>query len=256
VSDAGCAGYSSRPPQDRLGIRSIQGLNGWTRSSKSKPCSGLSSNAFARLRPGSLAASTASCGAASKPTPLVAGLAGDLIRSRKQLVAENMLLRQQLMVAARTTKRAQLVAHERGLIVLLARLVPRWREAMLLVRPETILRWHGQGFRLFWHWMSKARSRERKLPVETIALIRRMTEEKRFWGAERIVGELLKLGVRVAQGTVQRYMRGVRQRPSGRQTWSRFSVTTATRFGRVTSSKSTICGSDRSSRFSSSTSAR
>jgi hypothetical protein len=79
--------------------------------------------------------------AATRPAPLVEGLVRDSIRSREELIAENMLLRQQLIVAARTTKRAQLVAHERGLIVLLARLVPWWHEAMLLVRPETVLRW-------------------------------------------------------------------------------------------------------------------
>jgi hypothetical protein len=115
-------------------------------------------------------------GAVTRPAPVVLGLLRDLTRSRKQLVAENALLRQQLIVAARTTKRPRLAAHERGLLVLLARLVPRWWEAVLLVKPEAILRWHREGFRLFWRRKSKSTSRRPQLSAETIALIRRMAE--------------------------------------------------------------------------------
>jgi hypothetical protein len=80
--------------------------------------------------------------AAARPTRLVVGLLLDAARSREELVAENALLRQELIVAARATQRPKFAAHERGLLVLLARLVPRWRDAVLLVKPETILRWH------------------------------------------------------------------------------------------------------------------
>jgi transposase InsO family protein len=160
--------------------------------------------------------------AVTRPAPVVLGLLRDLTRSRTQLVAENALLRQQLIIAARTTKRPSLAAHERGLLVLLARLVPRWWDAVLLVKPATILRWHREGFRLFWRWKSKSRNRTAKLSAETIALIRQMDKENRLWGAERIRGELLKLGLRVAKRTVQRHMRAVRWRPPGGQSWATF----------------------------------
>ena len=105
---------------------------------------------------------------------------------------------------------------------LLARLVPRWRDAVLLVKPETLLRWHRNGFQLVWRWRSKRKNGTPKLSGEAIALIRRMVEENRLWGAERIRGELLKLGIRVAKRTVQRYMRVVRHRPRGGQRWTTF----------------------------------
>ncbi len=87
---------------------------------------------------------------ATRPVSVVGGLLRDVTRSREELIAENTLLRQQLIVAARTVKKPRFTAHERGLLVLLARLVPRWRDALLVVKPETVLRWHRGGFRLFW----------------------------------------------------------------------------------------------------------
>jgi hypothetical protein len=92
---------------------------------------------------------------ATRPLPLVTGLAVDLPRSRKELLTENAFLRQQLIVVSRRVKRPAFRSHERGLLVLLARLVPRWRDAVVLVKPDTILRWHRQGFRLFWRLKSR-----------------------------------------------------------------------------------------------------
>ena len=161
--------------------------------------------------------------AATRPAPVAIGLLLDLTRSRDELVAENAMLRQQLIVAARMTKRAQFATHERGLLVLLARFVPRWRDAILLVKPETILRWHREGFRLWWRLKSKPKNGAPKLSAETIALIGRMAAENRVWGAERIRGELLKLGIRLAKRTVQRYMRGARPHsPHRGQSWTTF----------------------------------
>ena len=146
----------------------------------------------------------------TRPLPLVTGLAADLLRSRRELIAENALLRQQLIVASRRVKRPTLRPHERGLLVLLARLVPRWRDALLLVKPETVLRWHRAGFRFFWRYRSRAdRRREPKLAPELIALIRQMAASNCTWGSERIRGELLKLGIRVSKRTIQKYMRGI-----------------------------------------------
>lgn len=124
---------------------------------------------------------------ASRPVSLVGGLLRDLTRSPEEFLAENTALRQQLLVVARATKKPKFTPHERGLLVVLARLMPRWPDAMLLVKPETILRWHREGLRLFW----RVRSRPPALSVprissETIDLMRRLADENALWGAERI----------------------------------------------------------------------
>jgi putative transposase len=109
-----------------------------------------------------------------RPCSVVAGLAADLLRSRSELVAENVLLRQQLIVVAGKATKPVFQRHERTLITLLAAVLPRWREALLLVKPETVLRWHRGGFRLLWPW----KSRSTKTPVsrmspDVVELIRR-----------------------------------------------------------------------------------
>ncbi len=104
--------------------------------------------------------------------------------------------------------------------MLLARLTPTWRHTMLLVQPETILRWHRQGFALLWRRRSPRT--QPRIAGETIALIARMARNNRLWGAERIRGELLKLGIRMGKRTIQKYMRRVHQpRPPG-QSWATF----------------------------------
>src|SRR5260370_10155244 len=121
------------------------------------------------------------------------------------------MLRQQRIVASRVVKRPAFLGHERGLLVLLAGFVPRWPCALLLGKPETLLRWHGEGFRLWWRGRSRSRqSHQPRIAPDVIALIRRMAAENRLWGAERVRGELLKLGIRVAKRTIQRYMNAAR----------------------------------------------
>jgi len=138
------------------------------------------------------------------------------------LIAENALLRQQLIVLARAEKRPRLTRTDRALLVLLAGLVRTWRQALLIVRPDTLLRWHRQGFRLFWRWRSTPRARQPRVPPDTVALIQQMARENRLWGAERIRGELRKLGIAVCKRTVQKYMRRARPpRPPG-QAWGTF----------------------------------
>ncbi len=152
----------------------------------------------------------------------VLGTIGDLARSKPQVIAENVLLRQQLIVLQRSVKRPHFTPMERVLFVLLASRLQHWQDALLIVKPETVLRWHREGFRLFWKRKSRATSRESQLPTETITLIKEMAANNRLWGAERIRGELLKVGVKVAKRTVQRYMRQARApRPSG-LTWATF----------------------------------
>lgn len=81
---------------------------------------------------------------------LLSGAATDLVRSKHELVVENALLRQQLIVLRRQVKRPQLTSRDRALLVLLASRLQTWRNALFIVKPDTLLRWHRQGFRLFW----------------------------------------------------------------------------------------------------------
>jgi transposase InsO family protein len=153
---------------------------------------------------------------------LVLGAAADLVRSKPELIAENALLRQQLIVLARSTKRPRFSRSDRARLVLLASRVRAWRQALLIVQPATVVRWHRAGFRLLWRWRSAPRSQQPRVAPETVALIRRMARENRLWGAERIRGELLKLGIVVGKRTVQRHMRGARPRRPAGQTWATF----------------------------------
>src|SRR5215212_6116841 len=104
------------------------------------------------------------------PVALAAGLAADLTRSRGDLLLENALLRQQVLVLRRTAKRPTFTCWDRGLLVLLASRLRTWAGALLIVRPETVLRWHRQGFRLVWRRRSAPRSRPSPLATTTIDL--------------------------------------------------------------------------------------
>ncbi len=160
----------------------------------------------------------------TKPsTPsLVLGTLTDLTRSKSELMAENALLRQQLIVLRRHVKRPACATTDRMLLVLLAWIVRTWKQALFIVQPETLLRWHRQGFKLYWKYKSRAPSTQPKISDETVALIKEMASNNRLWGAERIRGELLKLGLHVCKRTIQKYMRPVRTtRPRG-QKWSTF----------------------------------
>jgi putative transposase len=146
----------------------------------------------------------------------------DLGRSKAELIAENALLRQQLIILRRQVKRPECKKTDRVLLVLLARLARTWKQALFLVQPETLLRWHRELFRLSCKRRSKVSSHKPKVAAETIALIREMARENRLWGAERIRGELLKLGLRVCKRTIQKYMRNVRRNQPRGQKWSTF----------------------------------
>ncbi len=153
---------------------------------------------------------------------LVDGAITDVSRNKAALMAENALLRQQLIVLHRQGKRPAFMPRDRVLLVLLARLVRGWRSALLIVQPDTLLRWHRQGYRLVWRARSAAAAKRPQVSEETVALIKRIAVENRLWGAERIRGELLKLGIRVGKRTVQRHMRTTRSpRPCG-QAWATF----------------------------------
>ena len=113
-------------------------------------------------------------------------------------MTENALLRQQLMILNRQVKRPTCAPRDRMLLVLPARMVRTWKQALFIVQPETLLRWHQQGFKLYWKYKSRAASAKPRISPETVALIKEMASNNRLWGAERIRGEFLKLGLRVS----------------------------------------------------------
>ncbi len=153
-------------------------------------------------------------------TGLVTGILSDTTRSRVDLIAENALLRQQLIVLRRQVKRPQLNPGDRTRLVLLARFTRFWQQALHIVQPDTLLRWHRDLFRLYWRHKSRKKTRKSRIAPETIALIKKMANENHLWGAEHIRGELLKLNIKVSKRTIQKYMPKVR-RQSG-QTWTTF----------------------------------
>jgi putative transposase len=150
------------------------------------------------------------------------GTLADLTRSKAELLAENALLRQQLLILKRQVKRPVSSKRDRILLVLLTRAVRTWKQTLLIVQPETLLRWHRYLFRLYWKRRSKASSHKPRVSAETIALIREMAKKNRLWGAERIRGELLKLGICVCKRTIQKYMRTVRTPQPRGQKWATF----------------------------------
>jgi putative transposase len=150
------------------------------------------------------------------------GTLTDLARSKSELVAENTLLRQQLIILRRQVKRPACTKTDRMLLVLLAKMARSWKQALFIVQPETLLRWHRQGFKLYWKYRSRAPSAKPKISEETVALIKEMASNNRLWGAERIRGELLKLDIHVCKRTIQKHMRSVRLASPRGQKWSTF----------------------------------
>jgi len=149
---------------------------------------------------------------------LLIGLRGQAI-----MQAEIIALRHQLTVFQRTQKpkRIMLNGIDRCLWVLLSRLWSGWRSALIMVKPETVIGWHHQGFRWYWTWKVRhGRSGRPRVPKETRDLIRIMSRENPLWGAPRIHSELLKLGVRISQASVAKYM--VRNPKPPSQTWRTF----------------------------------
>jgi transposase InsO family protein len=140
---------------------------------------------------------------------------------RVRLEAENLILRQQLLVLRRKSpRRVRLWNIDRLLMVCLYRLYPSLLDAIIIVQPETVIRWHRRGFRAYWHWKSRHVGGRPRIDSEIRALIRRMSRENPLWGAPRIHGELLMLGIEVAESTVSRYM--VRRRRPPSQGWKTF----------------------------------
>lgn len=129
------------------------------------------------------------------------------LRSRAELQVENFALRHQIEVLKRTApKRASLTKTDRLIFTWLVRLWPKSARFVRIVHPKTLVRWHREGFRIYWRRKSRQRGGRPRAPDEIRALIRQMSAQNLLWGAPRIHGELLKLGFHVSQATVSGYM--------------------------------------------------
>ena len=147
-----------------------------------------------------------------------------VVQSRDELIMENLALRQQLSVLSREHLRPRLTWRDGVFWVCLRRVWSKWRNPLLIVKPETVLRWHRQGFWLYWRWKSNSgRKRGRPLTTSEIReLIGRMARENSTWGAPRIHGELLELGFNISERTVSRHLNKSVPDQDKNQSWLTF----------------------------------
>jgi transposase InsO family protein len=151
----------------------------------------------------------------------IATFVHSLFKSRHQLRLENLALRQQLAMLKPSVKRPQVSPADRLFWILFSKYVDGWRTMLHALHPDTVVRWHREGFKHYWTWKSR-RQRVGRPPVdkEIRKLIRQMQSANIGWGAPRIHGELLKLGIDISQAAVSKYM--VRQQKPPSQTWRTF----------------------------------
>ncbi len=141
-------------------------------------------------------------------------------KAKSRLEAENAALRHQLIILRRKVRGVRLTNNDRWFFVQLYHWFPSILQVLTITRPETLVRWHRAGFRRYWHWKSRRRERRPQIDAELRVLIRWMSIENPLWGAPRIHGELLKLGLRFTQPSVAKYM--VRRSGSQSQGWQTF----------------------------------
>lgn len=153
---------------------------------------------------------------------LLVGTVAACGRGRRALLLENLVLRQQLAVLTRPTRRRpRLRRRDRVFWLVLSRLWRDWRRYVVVVQPDTVLRWHRRGWRLLWWWRSGRPAGRPRLPQEVRELIARLSRENRLWGTLRIRGELRTLGFQVSASSIRRYRwRDFPRRRS--QTWGTF----------------------------------
>jgi len=151
----------------------------------------------------------------------VGALLASILKSPARREAEILFLRQQVLVLRRLAPgRARLGLTDKLIFVWLYRLFPALSDAAVIFKPETLVRWHRQGFRLFWRWKSRRPAGRPTLPVDVRKLVLHMSRENPLWGAPRMHGELLKLGIEIGQSSVAKYMARGRRPPS--QSWRTF----------------------------------
>jgi len=147
-----------------------------------------------------------------------------ICRSRRDLMLENLVLRQQLCVLKQRYPQPRFAVSDKLLWVILRRLWPGWKKALIFVQPETVIRWHRAGFKLYWTWLSQHRTRvgRKSVSLELRDLIFRMVAENPTWGAPRVHGELKMLGFDISERTVLRWMRKAPRNPKPAKLWAAF----------------------------------
>jgi len=155
---------------------------------------------------------------------LLAGAILRLFQSRRRLLLENLALRQQLAALKRRHPRPRLAAFDKLFWVLARRIWFGWKQALIVVSPETVVRWHRSGFAVYWRAISKARRMvgRRRISKQVQDLIFRMVSENPTWGAPRIHGELLMLGFNISERTISRWMRRAPRDPEPAKRWLAF----------------------------------
>src|SRR5215469_14304330 len=155
---------------------------------------------------------------------LIFGVFARPFRARRDLLLENLALRQQLSVLARRRPQPRFSDGDRFLWITLRRLWSGWRKALILVQPDTVVRWHRAGFKLYWKWISRSKVRmgRRSTSKEIRELIFRIVAENPTWGAPRIHGELRMLGFDISERTVLRWMRKAPRSPEPSKRWAAF----------------------------------
>src|SRR6266576_915411 len=147
-----------------------------------------------------------------------------LFLTRRMLLLENLALRQQLAALKRRDARPRLAVFDKLFWVMARRFWSGWKQALIVVNPETVVQWHRAGFRLYWKLISKVRRPigRRQTPKEVRELIFRMVAENPTWGAPRIHGELLMLGFDVSERTISRWMKRAQRNPDPAKRWITF----------------------------------
>lgn len=155
---------------------------------------------------------------------LILGSALRLLCSRRDLQVENLVLRHQLKVLKRRRRRPRFSASDKLFWICVRRFWSGWKEALAIVTPDTVVRWHRAGFRLYWRWLSRPRAHAGRKPTrrELRELIFRMVAENPTWGAPRIHGELQMLGFDVSERTVSRWVRRAPRSPEPAKRWLAF----------------------------------
>ena len=153
---------------------------------------------------------------------LLSTVIAPVLKSRASLQLENLALRHQIGVLQRSAKRRpKLVAADRVFWAWLCHVWSDWRSALVIVKPDTVIGWHRKGFRLFWTWkIRRGQPGRPAVAKDTRDLIRKMSRDNPLWGAPRIHGELLKLGIDIGETSVSKYL--IRHRKPPSQTWRTF----------------------------------
>ena len=137
--------------------------------------------------------------------PIIAFLI-NLFKSKTQLQLENIFLRKQLEIYSRSNKRSVVKRSDRIFFSLSKGILNNWKDNLVIVKPETVIKWHRKGFKIFWKMKSKHKGGRGRIDIESRKLIIQLAKENIYWGIPRIHGELLKLGYNISQSTVFRYL--------------------------------------------------